>query len=140
MEVINGENNFRFELIFTANTKWICWRERRYSICKSTKNHQALYQLILCQNQTNYHQKNANINVCLKAIQYIKQGKDLGFVSSQRKKYLATAYLKAGVLYHVSEKDYIKAYEFYMKAAKLGDKYAQNNLDILCKQHPWVCK
>ena len=104
------------------------------------KNHQALYQLILCQNQTNYHQKNANINVCLKAIHYIKQGKDLGFVSSQRKKYLATAYLKAGVLYHVSEKDYIKAYEFYMKAAKLGDKYAQNNLDILCKQHPWVCK
>jgi len=34
----------------------------------------------------------------------------------------------------------IKAYQYYMKAAKKGNTNAQYNLDILCKQSPWACQ
>ena len=33
-----------------------------------------------------------------------------------------------------------KAYKFFMKAARLGDEYAQINLDKLCKNSSWACK
>jgi len=34
----------------------------------------------------------------------------------------------------------IKAYQYWMKAARLGSTEAQHNLDILCKESPWACK
>lgn len=34
----------------------------------------------------------------------------------------------------------IKAYNYYMEAAKIGNKNAQENLDYLCKNSPWACK
>ncbi len=34
----------------------------------------------------------------------------------------------------------IKAYHYWMKAARRGITEAQHNLDILCRQSPWVCK
>jgi len=109
----------------------------------SKKNQPALYQFMLCVNETTYHQNNGNVNICLKAVQYIKQGKDLGFLSDKREEELGQAYLKTAVLYQVSEKNYVKAYEYYMKTAKTNtdaSKIAQQNLDILCNQHSWVCK
>jgi TPR repeat protein len=33
-----------------------------------------------------------------------------------------------------------KAYKFYIKSAKMGNEYAQKNLDILCKESSWACK
>ena len=38
------------------------------------------------------------------------------------------------------KRDRIKAYKAWLKIAKDGDKTAQNNLDILCKESPWACK
>ena len=34
----------------------------------------------------------------------------------------------------------IKAYQYWMKAARQGDAKAQHNLDILCRESPWACK
>jgi len=34
----------------------------------------------------------------------------------------------------------IKAYQYWMKAAKQGNANAQYNLDRLCKESPWACK
>ncbi len=34
----------------------------------------------------------------------------------------------------------IEAYNWWLKAAKQGQKHAQNNLDILCQKSPWACK
>jgi TPR repeat protein len=39
-----------------------------------------------------------------------------------------------------AKQDKIKSYQYWMKAAKQGNKTAQNNLDILCQQSPWACK
>ncbi len=36
--------------------------------------------------------------------------------------------------------DKIKVYQYWMRAAKQGNAKAQDNLDKLCKQSPWVCK
>ena len=38
------------------------------------------------------------------------------------------------------KKDKMKAYKYWMIAAKRGDSEAQNNLDVLCKESPWACK
>ncbi len=34
----------------------------------------------------------------------------------------------------------IKAYQYWLKAAKTGNSDAQHNLDILCRQSTWACK
>jgi len=75
----------------------------------------------------------SNVNDCLKAI---KMGKANGY----SEKDMSWLFLNAGVIYRYSNKDYIKAYEYYMKAAKLGETMAQTNLDSLCRKHSWVCK
>jgi TPR repeat protein len=36
--------------------------------------------------------------------------------------------------------DKMKAYNLWLEAAKRGDEVSQKNLDILCKESPWVCK
>jgi TPR repeat protein len=43
------------------------------------------------------------------------------------------------IMYY-KNKDKIKSYQYFLKAAKLGNLTAQDNLDILCKKSPWVCK
>jgi TPR repeat protein len=55
----------------------------------------------------------------------------------------ANAYLKIGYMYNTGQggkKDKIKAYKYYMESAKLSNKDAQNNLDILCSESPWACR
>ena len=34
----------------------------------------------------------------------------------------------------------IKAYQYWMKAAKQGSAEAQHNLDVLCRESPWACR
>ncbi len=53
---------------------------------------------------------------------------------------IAVTYANAGLLYDESKGDKLKAYEYYMKAAKLGNIRAQKNLSIMCKNNPWACK
>jgi len=81
----------------------------------------------------NKNKYSSDVNICLKSI---KMQKDAGEVE----KNLHIDYLNAGVLYRYSAKDKIKAYQYYMKSAKLGDTTAQSNLDNLCKESPWACK
>lgn len=48
-----------------------------------------------------------------------------------------------GVNYFLGEgiaMDKFKAYEHWRISAKQGNEGAQKNLDILCKESPWVCK
>jgi len=53
------------------------------------------------------------------------------------------AYVNIGYCYAKGKgvkRDKIKAYKAWLKAAKYGNKTAQNNLDTLCRQNPWACK
>jgi len=38
------------------------------------------------------------------------------------------------------EQNKIKAYQYWMEAAKMGNTGAQHNLGILCRQNPEACK
>jgi len=104
---------------------------------ESDKTWKQIYRCEKASNPNNNY--SADIGICLKAINLINQNpdavKDVGLSNA-----LAVEYINTGVLYNYSEKNYLKAYEYYMKAAKLGDIHAQKNLDDLCRKHSWVCK
>jgi len=89
-----------------------------------------------CRQAVENHKKTSNPAICKKVLQLINNSSKSHFLSEHKDDIL----LKIGFLYSNSEKNYIKAYEYYMKAAKLGNTDAQYNLDILCKEHSWVCK
>jgi len=93
-------------------------------------------QIYHCHKEAINHQYNGNVNVCLEAQKLIDKNP---YVHRQGVPQSGEN-INIGVLYDDSEKNYIKAYEYYMKAAKLGNTQAQINLDILCKKHAWVCK
>jgi len=55
------------------------------------------------------------------------------------------ARINLGRLYYYGQgvmKNYNKAYKLWKQVVKNGDwtGNASNNLDILCQEHPWVCK
>ena len=94
-------------------------------------------QTYRCNKATNNHTTTASASICLKAIKIQKNTNFNNIVI------LSNNYLNTGCLYQLSEHNYIKAYEYYMKAAKLDTKFgimAQNNLNRLCKESPWACK
>ena len=93
-------------------------------------------QIYRCNKATLNHKYNSSVNVCLKAIDMVNKNR---YVLKEGLKE-GILYLNSGVLYRYSKKDYIKTYEYYMKAAKLGDIDAQRYLDGLCKEHSWACK
>ena len=94
-------------------------------------------QIYRCEKASNPNNKyTADINICIKSIEMIDKN---SYVLKEGAK-KSIAYLNLGVLYEFSKKDYIKTYEYYMKAAKLGNTQAQSNLDTLCREHSWVCK
>lgn len=103
------------------------------------KKHLTLVHVLKCEKEATNHRTDGKVNECLNAIKSIENGKSLEPFSKNKQKYLAESYLNAGVLYHYSGNK-LNAYKYYMKAAKLGDLRAQKNLDILCKESPWVCK
>ena len=78
----------------------------------------------------------ASVNTCLKAISMVDKNRYV--LKEGAAEHIQ--YTNAGILYQYSEKNYMKAYEYYMKSAKLGSTNAQSNLDILCSEHSWVCK
>ena len=90
--------------------------------------------ILLCNKEARNHQYNGHPEVCIKAFDILQKE------YPNEKVNIRTMANSAGFLYHNSKKNYIKAYEYYMKAAKLGHIYAQDNLDILCRQHAWACK
>ena len=87
-----------------------------------------------CDKATLNHKYSSNPEVCLKALNILQTE------YPNAKAQIASILLNTGVLYKYSDKNYLKAYQYYMKAAKLGSTQAQINLDILCKEHPWACK
>ena len=91
-------------------------------------------QTYRCNKAANNHRTTAKVSVCLKAIKIQKN------TNYNHEVMLANNYLNAGVLYDESEGNYLKAYEFWMKSAKLGNTNAQHNLNRLCKKSPWACK
>ena len=109
------------------------------ALANQYKHQKALYQVLLCENEMSYHDKNGDANICIKAAKYINQGEDLGILSKDKQKYIVESYLNAGVIYsHQSDK--LNAYKYSMKAAKLGSIQAQKNLNIMCKESQWACK
>ena len=90
-------------------------------------------QIYRCNKATLNHPDNSNPNICTKAVELEKK------LYPNNEEILSTLYLNTGVLYSNSKQDYLKAYQFYIKSAKLGNIHAQKNLDLLCKRHSWVC-
>ena len=86
-------------------------------------------------NKAMHHPSTSDVNDCLKSIELIKKNPNGGLS-------LSIVYLNTGVIYNYHN-DKLKAYEYYMKAAKLGGKagvQAQKNLNNMCKESPWACK
>jgi hypothetical protein len=55
----------------------------------------------------------------------------------------AKAQINLGVMFYDGDElnqDKIKAYHYFLLAAKQGNLTAQDNLDILCKESPWACQ
>lgn len=91
-------------------------------------------QIDRCNKEADNHRIYGNPAVCEKALKMIQ--KDY----PNEKEFTSNMYLNGGLLYETSKKNYIKAYEYFMKSAKLGNTGAQIDLDILCRNHSWVCK
>jgi TPR repeat protein len=48
-----------------------------------------------------------------------------------------------GLMYYNGQgvqQDKIKAYKWWLRSARAGNIFAQNSLDVLCRQSPWACK
>jgi TPR repeat protein len=91
-------------------------------------------QIDRCNKIAGNHLSDGNPEVCEKALKMIQ--KDY----PNEKEFTSNMYVNAGLLYATSKKNYIKAYEYFMKSAKLGNIHAQKGLDILCREHSWACK
>jgi tetratricopeptide (TPR) repeat protein len=57
-------------------------------------------------------------------------------------KFQISALNNLGVIYNSDNQftNKIKAYQYFKKAARYGNKNAQDNLDYLCKHSSWACK
>ena len=73
-------------------------------------------QIYRCNKATLNHQYKSNPNICKKAAELEKK------LYPNSKEILSNLYLNTGVLYSHSKQDYLKAYQFYIKSAKLGNK------------------
>ncbi len=93
-------------------------------------------QMYRCEKEAVNNQKTGDVNICLKAIKLIN--KNFYVFKEGATKHIE--YNSAGALYEFSDNNYLKAYEYYMKAAKLGSTSAQKNLNNLCKKSAWACK
>ena len=91
-------------------------------------------QGIRCEKESGNHVRTGNIQECIKAVRMIKQSSD-----KSDKKFLASELGNLGLMYH-KQGDNLKAYKYYMEAARLGSTNAQRNLGIMCKESPWACK
>jgi len=95
---------------------------------------QTLKEMYRCNKAVINHSYTGDVNICIKSLALLKKN------YPYEKGAIKAITSDIGVLYTNSEKNYLKAYEYFMKAAKLGNTSAQRNLDIICKKHSWVCK
>ncbi len=91
-------------------------------------------QIVNCNKEAKNHLKTGDVNICLKALKMEQQ------IFPHEKSIISDLTALVGLLYDESKGDKLKAYEYYMKAAKLGNIDAQKNLSIMCKNNPWACK
>ena len=94
-------------------------------------------QGLRCENEVKNHLKNGDVNKCLKAISMLEK---LSNSNNDKNKYLDSIFYNTGQMYFFGLNNKIKAYEYWYKAARLGHKAAQENLDILCNKSSWACK
>jgi len=87
-----------------------------------------------CNKLANNYMNSGDVNICLQALKLEKK------IYPNATNVIASLYLNTGLLYDESVGDKLKAYEYYMKSAKLGNVDAQHNLNIMCKESPWACK
>jgi TPR repeat protein len=92
-------------------------------------------QNIKCEKAASNYLKGGDIQECIKAVNLINKSND-----PKAKEYLASETFNLAFMYDEGIKDKLKAYKYYMEAAKLGHINAQNNLRIMCKNNPWACK
>ena len=92
-------------------------------------------QMWRCNKASMNHMRTANVDICLKAIKLIKKNPN-----KVGKDDISVIYGNTGLLYDESTGDKLKAYEYYMKASRMGSINAQKNLNIMCKQSSWACK
>jgi len=90
-------------------------------------------QSIRCNKAALNHPHSSDVNICLKVVEMMK-------AKGYNDRACRIEYLDIGLLYDLSKNDKLKAYEYYMKAARLGNIQAQKNLNIMCKESPWACK
>ena len=93
-------------------------------------------QYYKCRQGVENHEYTSKPEVCQKVIPLIKNSHKTHALHNYKDDIL----LKIGNLYYQSTKNYLKAYTYWMQSAKLGNTSAQGNLDILCREHSWVCK
>jgi len=110
--------------------------DAEYDKIIANKSDKVWKQIYRCFKEIDNHRDEGNVDVCLKAQRLIEKNPYVYIEGVSE--YGVNNHI--AVLYDEGKKDYIKAYEYYMKAAKLGSSKAQHNLDILCREHSWVCK
>jgi TPR repeat protein len=97
-------------------------------------------EVLKCEMQAANHCTDGKVESCLKAIELIEKSPNKkNWLNKQEKKYLGESYLNAGILYYYTP-NYTKSYQYLKKAATLGNTNAEKGLDILCRNHSWVCK
>ena len=72
--------------------------------------------------------------ICVKAVNLLEKES-----SYKAKQYIDNQAYNAGVMFYV-QGWYEDAYKYWKKASKLGHRKAGNNLQILCKENPWLCR
>jgi len=92
-------------------------------------------QSIKCEKAGFNYLQGGNIQDCIDAVNLIKKSDN-----KEAKKTLASQTYNLAFMYDESIKDKLKAYKYYMEAARLGHINAQKNLRIMCKNNPWACK
>ena len=79
------------------------------------------------------HNKKSDPKICEKAIELIK-------IYPREDASIPIAQYNTGLIYYFSKDNKIKAYEYWYLAARGGNKSAQGNLEILCRDDSWACK
>ena len=108
------------------------YTDKEFDIMIANASSEHMKQGFRCDKIASNHSSTGDVSICLKALEIDKK-------RNSKKENIAIDYLNVGVIYdHQNNK--LKAYEYFMKSAKLGNITAQKNLDIICKKSPWACK
>lgn len=132
----NGDDNAQINLakMYETGIKGVCKKDysltfKYTELAAKQKNPIALFNLGVIYEQGKY-----NINPNLKkAFEYYTESANLD--NEDAKLNLGLMYVQGTYV----KMDKIKGYNLWLSSAKQGNASAQKNLDILCKQSPWVC-